>query len=365
MSARTRRRAASWTALGAVTAVLISGCSSNDEPKPDGDARPSTTAGSGDPLAVPTGPLATGPAAPASGAASQGCPQATVQVSTAEQLDQALAKATPGTSIQLADGTYEGTFTATAKGTAQTPITLCGTASAVLDGGGVKKGYALHLDGADYWHVTGFTVRNAQKGVMGDGTNHSVISGLTVTNIGDEAIHLRKFSSDNVVEKNTIANTGLRRAKYGEGVYIGSAVSNWTEITAGAPDNSDRNVVRDNRISATTAESVDVKEGTTGGTVTGNTFDGSALAEDADSWVDVKGNSWTISDNTGTNSPVDGFQTHVVAKGWGRGNTFTGNLAQVNGSGFGFHFAPVEDNRLSCDNKVVGAAEGLANVDCA
>jgi len=190
-----------------------------------------------------------------------------------------------------------------------------------------------------------------------------VISHLTVEQIGDEGIHLRKFSTDNVVADNVIRDTGKRRDKFGEGVYIGSANSNWGEISGGKPDTSDRNVVRGNKISATTAESIDAKEGTTGGLITGNTFDGSALVG-ADSWVDVKGNNWTITKNTGSHSPQDGFQTHQVADGWGRGNTFSGNEAVVDGAGFGFHFAPVENNRLTCDNKATGAAAGLANVTC-
>ena len=309
-----------------------------------------------------TGPVPTSPASPAT-ATSVTCPAPTVTVADAGALTAALEQAGPGTSIALADGVYPGTFTAAGKGTKDRPIFLCGGAGAVLDGGGIKKGYGLHLFGADYWRVVGFTVRNAQKGVMGDTVNHTVISGLTVTQIGDEAIHLRKFSSDNVVEGNVISGTGNRRDKFGEGVYIGTANSNWAGITGGAPDTSDRNVIRGNTISGTTAESVDIKEGTTGGTVTGNTFDGSALTG-ADSWVDVKGNDWTVSGNTGQHSPADGFQTHQVYDGWGRGNTFTRNTARVDGPGFGFHLAPVEDNRVACDNQATGAAEGLANVPC-
>ncbi|AGZ42814.1 right-handed parallel beta-helix repeat-containing protein [Actinoplanes friuliensis] len=320
---------------------------------------------------VPTAPPSTDGTAPATGplptttvaAGGTTCPAATVSVGDADSLTAALDQAQPGTSILLADGVYEGAFVGDAKGTAAKPIFVCGGPGAVLDGGGIKKGYGFHLDGADHWRLVGFTVRNAQKGVMADSVNHTVISGLTVEQIGDEAIHLRKFSSDNVVEGNTIRDTGKRRDKFGEGVYIGSANSNWAGITGGAPDTSDRNVVRGNTISATTAEAVDIKEGTTGGTVTGNTFDGAALTG-ADSWVDVKGNNWTISGNTGQRSPEDGFQTHQVYDGWGRGNTFTGNIAQVDGPGYGFHLAPVENNRVACTNKATGAALGLANVDC-
>jgi hypothetical protein len=310
------------------------------------------------PSEVSAAPIDTAPAA-----AAGKCPAATVVVGGADQLTAALAQATAGTVIQLRDGVYAGQFTAASKGTADKPIFVCGGAAAVVDGGGIKKGYAFHLNGADYWRLVGFTVRDSQKGVMADGTNHAVISGLTVEQIGDEAIHLRKFSSDNVVEGNTIRDTGQRKDKFGEGVYIGTANSNWATITGGAPDTSDRNVVRNNTISATTAESVDIKEGTTGGTVTGNTFDGSALSG-ADSWVDVKGNGWTITDNTGSHSPADGFQTHQVYDGWGGGNTFAGNTAGVDGPGFGFHLAPVLTNRVECSNKATGAAQGLANIAC-
>ncbi len=303
------------------------------------------------------------PAPTAEGSAR--CPDATVTVGDTDSLKKALAQAKPGDSILLRDGTYTDKFVARTPGTAQQPIFVCGGPGAVLDGGSVTGGYVFHLDGASYWRLVGFTVRNGQKGVMADGVTRSVIQGLTVEQIGDEAIHLRKFSSDNVVQGNTVRNTGQRRDDFGEGIYVGTAQSNWKSITGGRPDNSDRNVVRDNHISATTAEPVDIKEGTTGGVLSGNTFDGGGLTgSHADSWVDVKGNRWLIEGNTGRNSRGDGFQTHQVVDGWGRDNVFKGNIAEVNGPGFGFAFTPVEGNRASCDNKVTKAAKGFANVSC-
>jgi len=260
---------------------------------------------------------------------------------------------------------YEGRFVARTAGTKEKPIFLCGGAGAVIDGGSVTGGYALHLEGANYWRVIGFTIRNGQKGLMADKVNHAVIQGLTVEQIGDEAIHLRNFSSDNVVQGNTIRETGKRRDKFGEGIYIGTAQSNWCTNSGCQPDNSDRNMVRNNNISATTAESIDIKEGTTGGWVIGNTFDGGSLSgSHSDSWVDVKGNNWLIQGNTGRNALTDGFQVHEILDGWGKGNVFKGNTAEVNGPGYGFNFAPANDNRVSCDNKVVKADKGLSNVKC-
>ncbi|MFI2214182.1 nitrous oxide reductase family maturation protein NosD [Streptomyces sp. NPDC020141] len=314
---------------------------------------------SGNPSTAPAGSV---PPAPSG---DVDCPPASVTVENARSLKSALSMAKPGDVIRIADGVYEGRFVATAAGTAEKPVFLCGGPGAVIDGGGIKGGYALHLNGADHWRVIGFTVRNGQKGVMADRVRGTVFQGLTVERIGDEAIHLRGFSSGNVIRENVVRDTGLRKEKFGEGVYIGTAKSNWCKVTGCAPDASDRNEIVGNRISDTTAEAVDIKEGTTGGRVADNTFDGSKLVgSHNDSWVDVKGNDWLIEDNTGRDSPEDGFQTHQIVKGWGTGNTFKGNTAVVDGPGWGFRLTS-DGNEVACDNKVTDAAKGLANVDCA
>jgi hypothetical protein len=291
------------------------------------------------------------------------CPEATVTVQDTKSLEEALSKAAPGSSIALEDGTYTGKFVAQASGTAAQPIWLCGGAGAVLDGDGIKGGYVFHLNKAKYWRLVGFTVTNGQKGVVADTTVGSVIQGLTVHDIGDEAIHLRANSTDNVVLNNTISKTGQRRDKFGEGVYIGSAVSNWCTTNNCQPDRSDRNVVKGNKMSQVTSEAVDIKEGTTGGLVEGNTFDGSALSG-ADSWVDVKGNNWLIKGNSGTKSTLDGFQTHQILKGWGDHNVFTGNIATVDGPGLAFALRQPAGNVVACDNKFTAAGEGLSNIPC-
>lgn len=291
------------------------------------------------------------------------CPAPTTTVTSAEDLEQALAEAAPGDSIELADGTYSGSFATTASGTEAAPIFLCGTAAAVIDGGDIEGDYALHLDGASHWRLVGFTVSGGQKGVVADGTEWSVIQGLTVSGTGDEAIHLRSHSTDNVVRDNTISDTGRRRDTYGEGVYLGSAVSNWCTYTDCEADRSDRNVVIANTIEATTAEAVDVKEGTTGGAVLDNTFDGSALSG-ADSWVDLKGNNYLVRGNTGTQATEDGFQTHQILDGWGDFNVFTENHADVQGPGAAISSWPPESNVVRCDNTFTDAGEGLSNISC-
>jgi hypothetical protein len=125
--------------------------------------------------------------------------------------------------------------------------------------------------------------------------------------------------------------------------------------------------VEGNDIAGTTAESVDVKEGTSDGVVRGNRFDGVGMAE-ADSWVDVKGNGWLIENNVGTSSPEDGVQVHEVVDGWGRGNVSRGNTAHVDGPGYGIHAAGPRERRgsttVACDNTESDAGRGLSNVEC-
>ncbi len=317
-----------------------------------GASPPTAPAGSGGPVASPS----------SAGSASS-CDEPTVTVSSAKQLKAALSAAAPGDVITLEPGTYRGHFEANVAGSPARPISLCGTEDSVLDGGDIEHGYVLHLDGASYWHLVGFGVVNGQKGIIGDAVDGTVLEALTVSHIGDEAIHLRAHSSDNRIVGNTISDTGVRKPKFGEGIYIGSAESNWCDISDCEPDRSDNNVIEDNDIFNTSAESIDLKEGTTGGIVRNNTFNGAAMVE-ADSWVDVKGNNWLIEANIGTDSPMDGFQTHQILDGWGSGNVFRGNTAAVNGPGFGFSLTPALDNVVECGNKASGAGEGVSNVTC-
>ena len=313
------------------------------------------------PHAAPT----TGPAAVAAPAApaTVGCDGAGTDVATAEQLTAALAAAKPGGLIRLAAGRYAGHFTLATAGTADAPVTVCGPRTAVLDGGS-DDGYTLHLDHADYARVAGFAVQGGQKGVVVDASSHVVVDGIEVTEVGEEAVHLRRGSSDNVVRRTVIRATGLRTEKFGEGIYIGSAKSNWCTYSDCQPDRSDRNVVEDNDIAETTAESVDIKEGTTGGTVRGNTFSGAGMSA-ADAWVNVKGNEWQIVGNVGADAPEDGFQTHRILDGWGARNTFVDNRATVNGPGYGINITKDEDdNHVACSNTAVAAGKGLSTITC-
>ena len=345
------------------------------EPKPDPKPTPA--------------PTPTPPPAPTPGPTPTPTPSGgrIVTVSTSPQLVTAISNAQPGDVIKLADGLYDGSFidnngklknngmvagdytgsyAMTRPGTAAKPITLEGSPKAVIDGGGTGRHYGLYLRGADYWRVKGLTITNATKGIVVDRSQHVILESLDVHTVGQEGIHLRDSSSDNIVRNNRVWQTGLKNATYGEGIYVGSANSNWGRYSGGQPDRSDRNQLLGNAISQTGAENMDIKEGTTGGLIQDNSFDGLGMTGSwADSWIDMKGNNWTIKNNVGRNAKLDGFQVHGALKGWGNNNTFSSNTAEVNADGFGFWLQNnVTGNTISCNNTVKAAKSGFATVGC-
>lgn len=333
--------------------------------RPEAETAP-TGSSVGVPAGAPAGsPATTGSAPAVLGATVLDCPPATIQVATSSQLQAALDSAAPGASIHVADGTYAGAFVVTRSGSEAAPIFLCGSRSAVLLGAGPKDGYVLHLRSVAYWRVVGLSIQNGQKGVVADATTFSVLQGLAVSDIGDEGIHLRSHSSWNVVLGTTVRRTGLRREKFGEGIYVGSATSNWATYSGGGPDRSDHNLIEGNHISETQSESIDIKEGTTGGRVVGNTMDGAGMTG-ADSLIDVKGNDWSIEGNIGRNAPKEGFQTHRILEGWGARNVFSANSIGVDGKGdhIWVHDPDITDNHIACDNRTDGDGPIRSNVPC-
>ncbi|MCX4848646.1 right-handed parallel beta-helix repeat-containing protein [Streptomyces sp. NBC_00893] len=247
-----------------------------------------------------------------------------IDVSTAAQLKSALTAAAPGDTIRLAEGTYTGNFKATVPGTTSARITLTGSAKAILTAGG---GYGLHLDGASYWTVEGITVTGGQKGIMADTATGVVIDSVTVHDLDMEGVHFRRSSKNGVVKNSRIYDTGHDGRGMGEGVYVGTA--------GDLSDRSDGVQILDNRIGpGVGGENVDIKEGTTGARIIGNTFDGSGLtgANYDDSWVDVKGNDVLVEGNKGSRTTNNGYETHTQQSGWGCGTVFRDNTSDLTGA---------------------------------
>jgi hypothetical protein len=322
-----------------------------------------------EPPTVPPAPDPDPPPPPAPSAACAGYSyRRFIPVLTSAEFPAALANAQPGDLIQLSDGEYVGGWLITASGTADAPITLCGGAGAVLNAGSISNRDVLTLR-ASYWTVAGITITGGLRGVYAERASHNTLEQVTLHNLGQEAVHWRIFSSHNVVRRSVIRDTGRLIPEYGEGVYIGQDRGAWRTTTGGAPDRSDSNAVIETVIGPNvTAEHVDVKEGTTGGEIRGNTFDGRGMVMSkpwVDSWVEIKGNAYTVSDNRGSATLRDGFQAVVVLSGWGNDNVFSGNFADVQGPGFGFFLDQQgTGNVVACDNTVAGAEAVLSNTEC-
>lgn len=307
------------------------------------------------------------------GAVTAAAAGTTVNVATAAQLTAALSAAKPGETIQLAAGHYSGTFVATASGTASQPITLTGPATAILNNGTnpdkIGTSYGFHLQ-ADFWHLTGFTVDNSAKGVVLDKASHDVLDGLTVFNIGDEGIHLRDFSTNDTVENSVVHDTGKQAPGFGEGLYIGTAVSNWPSITGGKPDLSNNETVMNNTFGPNAAaENIDAKEATVGTVITGNTFSGKGESGQnfATDVVAVKGNGYTVTNNKMSNGLMDGFEVEQLVAKSGCGNTFKNNTINLNAPGYGFDVKDQSNcagspNVVGTSNTVTGAGKGASKI---
>ncbi|MFD3789628.1 right-handed parallel beta-helix repeat-containing protein [Streptomyces cyaneofuscatus] len=285
---------------------------------------------------------------------------AVIDVSTAAQLKSALTTASPGDTIRLADGTYTGNFKATRPGTTGARIILTGSSKAVLTAGG---GYGLHLNGASYWTVHGVTIKGGQKGIMADTANGVVIDSVTVHDLDMEGVHFRKSSRDGVLKNSRIYDTGQNGRGMGEGVYVGTA----NDLS----DRSDNAQILNNTIGPDVrGENVDVKEGTTGARIIGNTFDGNGLtgANYDDSWVDVKGNNVLVEGNRGSRTTNNGYETHTQQSGWGCGTVFRNNTSNLSGATGDRQLAVnVTNNSASCRTTVyasntVTGGRGLTNV---
>ena len=81
--------------------------------------------------------------------------------------------------------------------------------------------------------------------------------------------------------------------------------------------------------------------------------------------MNVKGNGWKITGNTGIDSIGSGLADHQVYPGWGMNNVFADNKLTVNGPGYGIYVQHKQlHDTVSCNNMVSGAGMGYSNEAC-
>lgn len=255
-----------------------------------------------------------------------------VIVHNSKELYNAVENAKAGDLIKVVSGEYdlsEKTLKATADGTEEQHILIKALDSEkppVFKGKTTENGYVMHITG-DYWNVESIVFTNAQKGIVLDNSNHSMISDCEIHTVGAEAIAIRDGSSYCTINKCNIHDTGIVSPGYGEGVYIGSSKDK-TEFDF----KCDHNKVIGCTFKNVAAEHIDVKEYTTDTEISGCSFYGDGMTGEnyAGSFIDIKGNDCYVQGNTGyrNGNPkiVAAFEIHEQVQGWGYHHVFENNI---------------------------------------
>jgi hypothetical protein len=278
------------------------------------------------------------------------CPIPTVTVGNRTQLVTALAEAGAGTVIWMEPGSYSGQIIVSTKATASAPMWICGPRTAVIDGAGPAERGGIRIDSSAHVVVAGMTVRNSSKGIIVTNSTAVTVADTRVENMGDEAIHLLDFTTDSTVIGNSISSTGLEDPEFGEGIYIGTADTNWCLYSRCLEDRSDRNAIISNDISRTSSEPIEAKVATTGGIISNNTINGHGMRPSAYALIYVKGNNWVVSHNSGTDSSNDGILVIQRNPGWGMNNIVFDNHFSGSIPGYGVQVDSKDlGNIVGCD----------------
>lgn len=278
-----------------------------------------------------------------------------VNVSTVDDLTAATLNAKAGDTIWVAPGKYNlpttncqndkfvnetgrdcGLIWLGADGTKTNPVVLAGsdpTNPPEIYGSTVASKYGIHVTG-NYVVLKNLKIHTFSKGVVFDNSVGALMEDCEVYHTGNEIVHVRDSSQQVTLNRNFIHGSGYEIAQYGEGIYVGTYFKSWASSqqsdktngfwgeTALQGDAKHRYSGYDwrvndtkitcNIVKATTAENIDVKEGTIRGIVQGNMFiadstnyDGKVDYDDAN--IDMKGASWSVTGNYFYNSKKSGL----------------------------------------------------------
>lgn len=290
-----------------------------------------------------------------------------VRVGTASQLTNALSYARPGDLILLADGTYGGVFHARAAGTASARITVCGSRQAVIHHSTLSSGVTYSIQAA-YNTLKGVTVSGGIQGVSVYGANYAVVDSVSVHDVGQEGIAVRKFSKGVKILRTVVRNTGRYNPKYGTGLYLGTDHTQWCSWTNCQMDVIDSIEVAHDSIGPGVVQTVvTLKEGTRNGYIHDNVFDGRSQNTSYGlvyAIVNQKGDRHRLVRNVLQNGPRHGFADYQLYPNTGNNNYFSANtISHVGGYGI-YISSQTSGNVVKCDNQVSYASSGRWNVAC-
>ncbi|MFD0862243.1 cellulase family glycosylhydrolase [Sungkyunkwania multivorans] len=238
-------------------------------------------------------------------------PSGTINCNTVDCILDAMRTASPGDEIIVASGTYTAPdkvvvggkaarFYSDKNGTSSNPITIRAanpSSPPILKGpSGIYDGYVMRILG-DHWIIKNLIMEEGSKGLVFDNANNGLIENVTVRKIGEEGIHLRDGSSNNLVKNCKVRDTGIKKPGFGEGLYVGSDKSQHDTYNRDCFDNTfDGCIIGPN----VAAEGADIKEGSRNTIIRNCTFSAQGITGEnsADAFIDLKGAYGFVYNNT-------------------------------------------------------------------
>ncbi len=251
-------------------------------------------------------------------------------------INEALRQAEPGTTFLFAPGRHRPITLRNVDGTSGRPIVLEAADTGnppIFSDGSYSASAGVLIENSSHVELRNLSTRTTLWGFRVAASNNVDIVRASVDDVGQEGIRITQRSSHISITGSTIRNTGQRAGThssgdpfslFGEGIYLGTGNDTSDEVH--------HVEIRNNRISRTTSEAIDIKQPVHNVTVTNNTISDIRTATSGAVVVHVQKN-WsarnpniTISNNTisriSTSSPYrDGVGILIGSSATVTGNT--------------------------------------------
>ena len=251
----------------------------------------------------------------------------TLEVSTVEELHQALEKVKPGQTIFIAPGIYDYStyenrtnFKLNAVGTESSPITLTALDPInppLLRGPIIKSSNVLYITGS-YWLIENIKLGFSSHAITFQKSNKNIIKNVEMYSLGSQGILLNEDSSYNLIQNCHIHHTGIHNEMYGNGILFSAK--------------SAHNVIKGCIFRDISSENILVKEYSTGNEIVGNIFFGDGIngKNGADCFISISGNDTYIHDNVAYRNLnqyiAAAFRIKKAVEDSGDGNKFINNV---------------------------------------
>lgn len=235
----------------------------------------------------------------------------------------------------FAPGTHDPIALRNVNGSSALPVVIQAADPAnppVFSSGSYSSRAAILIEESSHVELKNLVTRVSLWGIRVESSNNVAITGASVENAGQEGIRITERSSYVSISHSSIRNTGQRPGNqpngepyshFGEGIYLGSGNNSSDEVH--------HIEIRNNRISRTTSEAIDIKRPVHNVTIANNTISDIRTANSGAVVLHVEKN-WsaqnpaiTIANNTISNITTSSPYRDGVGILLGSSATVTGN----------------------------------------